>query len=188
AALVIGVLVTLVGLLVFVTQCGPSRVFEAEQDLSAPATSTTSKTPTPPPLPPPPAPAGSAVQDGPMEFQVRDISRAQTVGDPSGNPYLTSKADGEFLVFTLSVRNTGHSPINYFGQNQNLIDTTGRMYSAANDADMFMSASDGNPMGAINPDDSIKVKLAFDVPPGTAPSILSLHFTGHSEGVQVRVD
>src|SRR4029079_11850277 len=38
------------------------------------------------------APAGSAVRDGKFEFQVLDITRAKTVSDPTGNPYLTTTA------------------------------------------------------------------------------------------------
>ena len=85
------------------------------------------------------APAGSAVRDGKFEFQVLDISRAKTVSDPTGNPYMTTTAQGEFIVITLSVRNTGDEPRSYFGTNQKFIDAASREYGASSQADFWMN-------------------------------------------------
>jgi hypothetical protein len=51
---------------------------------------------------------------------------------------------------------------------------------------MWMNAG-GNPMGDINPGNSIQVKLAFDVPPATNPAELKLHDSMFSSGVSVRL-
>ena len=65
------------------------------------------------------APAGSAVRDGKFEFRVVDVSRAATVSDPTGNPYMTVNPQGEFVVVTLSVTNIGYEPQSYSGRTRN---------------------------------------------------------------------
>ena len=54
------------------------------------------------------APTGSAVRDGRFEFHVGRVERLKTVGDPTGNPYMTATAQGEFIVVTMSVTNIGN--------------------------------------------------------------------------------
>jgi Domain of unknown function (DUF4352) len=103
------------------------------------------------------APAGSAVRDGKFEFRVVDVSRAATVSDPTGNPYMTVNAQGEFIVVTLTVTNIGNEPQSYFGQNQKLIDASGREYGANTEADMYMNDV---AFGDINPGNSIQVRVA----------------------------
>ncbi|HSS24918.1 MAG TPA: DUF4352 domain-containing protein [Mycobacterium sp.] len=132
------------------------------------------------------APAGSAVRDGKFEFRVLRVERAKTVNDPTGNPYMTTTAQGEFVVITMSVANIGDQPQNYFGDNQKVIDATGREYGAKTEANMWMNTST-SPLGAINPGNSIRVKAAFDVPPGTQPTVLELHDSMFSGGVSVRL-
>lgn len=188
-ALVIGVLVTLLLLLVVVTQCGPNRFFAEDPSTQTRVSTTTSRLPRPTTSAPPTiAPAGSTVRDGPMEFRVESVTRSKTVGDPSGNPYLTSTADGEFVVISLSIRNVGDETVNYFGHNQNLIDADGRAHDAAHDADTIMNAGDGNPMGAIEPGAELRVRLGFDLPPGTPLLALELHSADQSDGTLVHIN
>lgn len=130
------------------------------------------------------APAGSAVRDGKFEFRVVDFSSAASVSDPTGNPYMTVNAQGEFIVVTLSVTNIGNEPQSYFGQNQKLIDASRREYAANTEADMYMN---GAAFGDINPGNSIRVQAAFDVPPGTSPVELELHDSMFSGGASVRL-
>jgi Domain of unknown function (DUF4352)/Protein of unknown function (DUF2510) len=188
SALVIGILATLLLLLVVVTQCGPNRVFVQEPADESPVSTTPSRTPGPAAKAPPSvAPAGSVVRDGTMEFRVENISRSRTVGDPSGNPFLTSTADGEFVVIALSIRNVGDHTVNYFGHNQKLIDADGQAHDAAHDADTIMNAGDRNPMGAIRPGEELRVRLGFDLPPGTPLFALELHSADQSDGTLVRI-
>ena len=88
---------------------------------SAPSSSVSTVAPVPvvpEPVGPTAAPAGSAVRDGKFEFRVLSIERAKSVSDPTGNPYMTTTAQGEFIVITMSVINIGNEAQNYFGQNQ----------------------------------------------------------------------
>ncbi|MGV8874346.1 MAG: DUF4352 domain-containing protein [Rhodococcus sp. (in: high G+C Gram-positive bacteria)] len=130
------------------------------------------------------APAGSAVRDGKFEFQVTTVANAKTVSDPTDNPYMTADAQGEFIVVTMRVMNIGDKPQSYFGDNQKMIDAQGREYGASSEAGMYMN-TEVAVLGEINPGNSIDVKVAFDVPPGTAPATLQLHDSMFSNGVKV---
>jgi hypothetical protein len=67
-----------------------------------------------------------------------------------------------------------------------VIDVSGREYGANSAADMWMNTSN-SVMGDINPGNSIQVKAAFDVPPGTQPAALEVHDSMFSGGVSVRL-
>jgi hypothetical protein len=129
------------------------------------------------------APAGSAVRDGKFEFQVLNVTRATTAGNPS-NEYEIAKAQGEFVILTLSVRNIGNEPQSYSGDNQKLIDQSGRQYGESSEADMWMNS---DVTGDINPGNSIQAKAAFDVPPGTVPAHVELHDSAFSGGASVAI-
>lgn len=156
---------------------------------SAPSSSVSTVAPVPvapEPVGPTVAPAGSAVRDGKFEFRVLSIERAKSVSDPTGNPYMTTTAQGEFIVITMSVTNIGNEAQNYFGQNQKVIDANGREYDANSAAGMWMNTG-LSIMGDINPGNAIQVKIAFDVPPGTQATELELHDSMFSGGVSVRL-
>ena len=92
-----------------------------------------------------------------------DITRAKTVSDPPGNPYLTTSTRVEFIVITLA----GIRPVEFGGHVDDTTDT----------------------MGDINPGNSIQVKVAFDVPPCTPTEgvVLEMHDSMLSGGVQVQL-
>jgi hypothetical protein len=125
------------------------------------------------------------VRDGKFEFRVLGMTRAAQAGDLS-NPYMIAKAQGEFIILTLSVQNIGDEPQSYFGDNQKLIDASGREYGADSEAGMWMNEQ-GGIMSDINPGNSIQVKAAFDVPPGTQPAELEVHDSMFSGGAKVRL-
>jgi hypothetical protein len=134
------------------------------------------------PATPTTAPAGSAVRDGKFEFRVLDMTRAKQAGDLS-NQFEIVDAQGEFIILTLSVTNIGDQAQSYFGTNQKLVDTAGREYEANSTADMWANKGTGD----INPGNSIQVRAAFDVPPGTQPAELEVHDSMFSGGAKVRL-
>jgi hypothetical protein len=138
-----------------------------------PVNTTTTK-----PIPPP----GSAVRDGKFEFRVLGITQQETITDDSG--YLSETAQGVYYVVTLSVTNIGDEARSYYGGNQKLIDASGREYEADSAVDYYLNEDFSTD---INPGNSIQVKVAFDVPPGTAQSMLELHDSMFSGGAKVRL-
>lgn len=130
-----------------------------------------------------PAPKGSVVRDGKFEFQVVDVSRAPTAGNSNNQSEIVT-AQGEFIIVTLSVKNVGNTPQPYFGQNQMLVDTSGREYGANSYADKWMNSRLAHD---INPGNSIQAKQAFDVPPGAQPASLEVHYSLTSNGAKVQL-
>lgn len=123
------------------------------------------------------------MRDGKFEFQVLGMTRAKQAGN-LGNQFMIVDAQGEFIILTLSVTNIGDRAQSYFGTNQKLLDTAGRQYEANSTADMWMN--DGT--GEINPGNSIQVRAAFDVPPGTQPAELEVHDSAFSGGTSVQLN
>ncbi|MDG4667997.1 DUF4352 domain-containing protein [Mycobacterium sp. 236(2023)] len=129
-------------------------------------------------------PAGSTARDGKFEFKILGVTSAKTVSDPTGNPYMTTDAQGVFVVVKLQITNIGDRPQNFFGQNQKLFDTAGRQYDPDTRADMYMNVGESI-MGDINPGNSITREVAFDVPPDSRLTYLQLHDSMLSGGVKM---
>lgn len=135
------------------------------------------------PMPPMPSlGAQTPVRDGAMEFLVLDLTRARQAGDPH-DPATSLNAHGVFLVATISVRNTGGTPLTFVDGDQELIDRTGRVFPVDRAADIY--GNRGLRSTKINPGDSLVVHLFFDVPPDTAAKNLLLHESDSSPGVTV---
>ncbi|AII27214.1 hypothetical protein PBI_CHEETOBRO_44 [Mycobacterium phage Cheetobro] len=151
--------------------CAPSTTAESEPTEAAAAAAGSDTA----------APAGSSVRDGKFEFTVVSVERAKSVTDPTGNPFMTVEAQGEFIVVTLTVKNIGDEARSFSGTNQTLLDRDGREYDANSEADMWMNPGTGD----INPGNQIEARVAFDVPPGTQPAELRLHDSPFSGGARL---
>jgi Domain of unknown function (DUF4352) len=165
-------------------KCGSSDTKSSSSSSSSSRTSSRALAATAPaePATPAAAAAGSAARDGKFEFRVLGMTRAATAGN-SSNQFEIVKAQGEFIILTLLVRNIGDEPQGYFGDNQKLIDASGREYGASSAADLWMNVD--NVTGDINPGNSVQVSAAFDVPPGTAPTELEVHDSMFSGGARI---
>lgn len=130
-----------------------------------------------------PAAAGSVVTDGKFAFQVLDMRRATVGGNPS-NQFMRVNAQGVFIILTVAVQNVAGEPQSYFGQNQKLIDTAGREYETTSVADMYANSA----IGDINPGNSMRVVMTFDVPVSTVASELEVHDSMFSRGTRVAID
>jgi hypothetical protein len=76
------------------------------------------------------------VRDGKFEFVVKAVEPGLTeVGD---NPYLAKKAQGQFVVVTLSVQNIGDRAQGFSPSNQKLIDTQGRSFDSDAEAQIAL--------------------------------------------------
>ncbi|NED61053.1 DUF4352 domain-containing protein, partial [Streptomyces sp. SID10244] len=70
----------------------------------------------------------SPVRDGKFEFVVTGVQPGlDSVGD---NPYLTEKAQGQFVVVTMSVKNIGDKPQGFSPSDQKLFDAQGRSFES----------------------------------------------------------
>lgn len=126
------------------------------------------------------APVGASVRDGKLEFRVIKVESAKTIGD---NQFLATTAQGVFVIFTLQVTNIGDRSQNFFAQNQKLIDTQGRSYEASSSATINLEQPDS--LGSINPGNTVRAQVAFDVPQSMQMGALELHDSMFSGGVRV---
>ena len=86
-----------------------------------------------------------------------------------------------YFVVYLNVTNTGTSPVTFVSTMQRL-NAGGQGYSPDDQATLFLT---GSPVFDIQPGETTKTGLVFDVPPGTEPDSIELHGDALSQGVEV---
>jgi hypothetical protein len=127
---------------------------------------------------------GKKVLDGKFAFTVTAVKCG--IAQVGTNEYLTQKAQGEFCRAALTVENVGNEAQTMFASNQYLFDTKGRKFSADATANLY-DESAKLMFEEINPGNSLKGFVYFDVPKGTAVSKLELHDSMFSGGIGVRL-
>ena len=105
-------------------------------------------------------------------------------GNHAGSTDFGQKAQGEFCEAHLTVENVGDEPQTLFGDNQYLYDAKKRKFSPDSGAAIYLEDSNSF-LEEINPGNSIKGILLFDVPKGTKPVSMELHDSAFSGGVKV---
>lgn len=122
------------------------------------------------------------VRDGKFEFVVTDVQTGLTsLGD---NPYLTTEAQGQFVVVTMTVNNTSKEPKGLSPDNQELFDAQGRKFTS--DAKAALNLESDVPIwDEINPGNTVTVKIAYDMPADAVPAEMELHDSMFSGGVRV---
>lgn len=133
----------------------------------------------------PTAGLNTPVRDGKFEFVVKTVQPGLAeVGD---NPYLREKAQGQFVIVTLSVQNIGDRAQGFSPSNQKLIDTQGRSFESDWSAQIALGDSDIPVWDDINPGNAVDVSLVYDMPAGAVPARIELHDSMFSGGVTVEL-
>lgn len=127
---------------------------------------------------------GTPVRDGDFEFTVTTVQRGQTT---LGGKYLSTTAQGEFVLVNLTVRNVGNEPGTLFDQNVKLFDSQGREYRADSGAAIYLEGNADVIAQTINPGNQVSGTVVFDVAAGTQLASLDLHDSAFSGGVSVAV-
>ncbi|AKS36816.1 DUF4352 domain-containing protein [Mycolicibacterium goodii] len=164
-----------------------------KKDTKAESTTTVAQAPAAAPTEPAPtevAPKTTAtlntpVRDGKFEFVVRSVQPGLSeVGD---NPFLNQKAQGQFVIVTLSVQNIGDRAQGFSPSNQKLVDTDGRSFETDTSAQIALDNNDIAVWDNINPGNTVDVSLVYDMPAGAAPASIELHDSMFSGGVTVNL-
>ena len=126
------------------------------------------------------------VRDGKFEFTVTGVEKGlDSVGD---NPYLAKKAQGQFVVVSVTVKNTSSKPQGFSTDAQKLLDTQGRSFTNDSAAQLALSEDPSTAIyGDINPGNSVSAKLVFDMPADAAPATIELHDSMFSGGKKVKL-
>lgn len=125
------------------------------------------------------------VRDGKFEFVVTGVEAGATdIGD---NPYLAQKAQGQFVIVSMTVKNIGTKPQGFSPSSQKLKDTQGRTFESDSSAQIALGDSDVPLWDNINPGNTVQVKVVFDMPKDAVPATLELHDSMFSGGAKVAV-
>jgi hypothetical protein len=124
---------------------------------------------------------GDKARDGKFEFTVLglDCGKKQI-----GDQYLNQKAQGQFCLLGLKVRNIGDESRTFDGSNQLLYDVKDRKFEADTEAGIYLDDSKSF-LEEINPGNVVKGVVVFDVPKNFAPEKAELHDSLFSGGVEV---
>jgi uncharacterized protein DUF4352 len=123
----------------------------------------------------PSAAIGQKVRDGTFDFTVTQVNGSRT--------FTGKRAQGVYVIVSVTAKNIGVDPVMFDWSAQQLKDSIGRQYSAS-----FMVPSlYGDVVNAIDAGEELPIKLAFDVPPDTKPTQITLHESTSSEGAPVNL-
>jgi hypothetical protein len=151
-------------------------------EAAKPSATPTAKPAAPKPAPKPSGPKiGSKVRDGKFQFVVSKVTCGiKTVG----SEYLNTTAQGQFCRVDMSITNIGDEPQTMFADNQTAFDTKGRKFSADSEASIYDNKSEVL-FEEINPGNTVKGRVYFDVPKGVKLAKVELHDSLFSGGVMV---
>jgi hypothetical protein len=125
---------------------------------------------------------GRPVRDGKFEFTVIGVKTAKQVG----NDFMNKKAQGQFLLVSMTVRNIGDKAQMFDSSSQKLFDAAGREYAADSAAAVYLGDANSF-LNTINPGNSVKGIVVFDIPTGAKIARVELHDSLFSGGVGVRL-
>ncbi|KNX38556.1 DUF4352 domain-containing protein [Luteipulveratus halotolerans] len=125
---------------------------------------------------------GSPVRDGKFEFTV---TKVQSGRKSVGGEFLNEKAQGQFVLVTVKVRNTGDETRALSDMNQKVFDANGKSYEANSMAGAVISNDNKVMYEDINPGNQVTGVLVFDMPVGATPAKIELHDSMFSGGVTV---
>lgn len=125
---------------------------------------------------------GTAVRDGKFEFTVTSVQSGGTnIGGEFGKD-----AQGKFIQIHLTVRNIGDQSQLFEGSDQKLFDAQNREFSADTEAAFSLPESQSF-INDINPGNTVKGIVVFDVPKDITPAKIELHDSFLSGGVTVNL-
>jgi hypothetical protein len=131
---------------------------------------------------------GTPVRDGKFQFTVTSVSHAKSVGDTADG--LGDTAQGEYTILHVTVTNIGSQPQTLDDSSQFVYDASGRKYDASTSADIDLNSASGSDsvfFNDINPGNTVRGELAFDMPAGLKAVKAELHDSAFSDGVTVNL-
>lgn len=125
---------------------------------------------------------GSAVVDGKFEFTVTAVK----CGIKSvGTKYLNAKAQGQFCQVSLTIKNIGDEAQTMFADNQKAFDGKGREFETDTASMIYLKNGSETWLNEINPGNTVKGALLFDISKDTTLETIELHDSAFSGGVTV---
>ncbi|GAA4560990.1 DUF4352 domain-containing protein [Planotetraspora kaengkrachanensis] len=126
---------------------------------------------------------GDLVKDGKFSFKVTKMEKGLS---KVGQGFAASKAQGQYVMIHLTVTNIGDEAQMFTDSAQKLIDDKGREYDADSGAAILLDDSNAF-LTNINPGNTVKGFVLFDVPKNTKLTAIQLHDSVFSGGVTVNL-
>lgn len=131
----------------------------------------------------PQAPAlGDVVKDGKFAFKVSKVEKGLS---QVGEGFTVSKAQGQYVLIHLTVKNIGDKAQMFSDSAQKLIDAKGRTFDADSGAAVLGLRDSNAFLNNINPGNAVNGILLFDVPKDIKLKAVELHDSVFSDGVTV---
>jgi hypothetical protein len=124
---------------------------------------------------------GTPVRDGKLEFTVTSIEPGVA---SVGSDAFGQKAQGQFVLMHLTIKNIGDKAQYFDGSSQKAFDAQGREFSADSGAAIYLEDSNSF-LNEINPGNTVTGTVVFDMPLDAAIAKLELHDSPFSGGVDV---
>lgn len=140
------------------------------------------------PAAPQAAKIGTAVRDGKFQFTITSVSHAKSVGDTADG--LGDTAQGKYTILHVTVTNISGQPQTLDDSSQYVYDASGRKYDASTNADIDLNSASGSDsvfFNDINPGNTVRGELAFDMPAKLKAVKAELHDSAFSGGVTVNL-
>jgi hypothetical protein len=123
-------------------------------------------------------------RDGKFEFTVSGMKCGTT---SVGTEMVGKTAQGQFCMVNVAVKNIGKEAQTFSGSSQKAFDAKGTEFSDDITAEMYANQGNTTWLEQINPGNSVKGKIIFDVPKGAKLTALELHDSPFSGGVKVNL-
>jgi uncharacterized protein DUF4352 len=128
---------------------------------------------------------GTPVRDGKFQFTITKITHAKSVGDTADG--LGDTAQGRYTILHIIVKNISSQSQTLDDSSQYLYDASGRKYDASSSVDIDLN-NDGNVfLNNINPGNTVRGLITFDMPAGVKAVKAELHDSMFSDGVTVNL-
>jgi len=125
---------------------------------------------------------GEAVRDGKFEFTVKSVKCGV---DKVGSDYTEEKAQGQFCLVSVKVKNIGDEARYFSDSDQKAYDAAGTKYSADTGAGIYANSDADTFLNQINPGNQISGVVVFDIPKDVSLTTVELHGSAFSGGVTV---
>ncbi|WP_250034331.1 DUF4352 domain-containing protein [Paractinoplanes maris] len=121
-------------------------------------------------------------KDGDFQFTVTGLKCGVA---KVGSQYVNKKAQGQFCLVSLQIKNIGKEAQTMVDSVQKAFDAKGTEFSVDSSAALYANEDQQVFFEEINPGNTVKGKLVFDVPKGTKLTTVELHDSLFSGGVKV---
>ncbi|MDG4830456.1 DUF4352 domain-containing protein [Solwaraspora sp. WMMD1047] len=129
-----------------------------------------------------PATIGDQVRDGKFEFTVKSIKCGV---NKIGSDLLGERAQGQFCLVTVHVKNIGKEAQYFDDSSQRAYDANDVEYSTDSGAAIYANEDAATFLNEINPGNQVTGVLVFDIPKKVKLTRLELHDSPFSGGVTV---